>query len=694
MKFNPSKVQSESLAIFALIIIIFVFFAHTLGYPWKHFDEQIIYNETIYPIALSLEQVFEYIQRFGLNAYFEASSPFYSSISNLRSDPANTLITLFVYFFFQKNAFLFHLLSLILHIINSCLLFLLINKIAEEFIKTYYHKRIFTTFILSLCWALNPVNIEAILFTTNWGSMLSYSFCTFIIYYFINFNLKNNSVINSFVIFFLFLIPVFSTEYSCTLPIILFFYTYAHSQNLGESRTFLTSLAYSLKKCFPVFIPLLLFILYFFSSHTNQNHTFENSISVTNERIFWLSPQIYFHFLKLILFPLHLSIDQISMVKLSKSFFEPYSIFCTLLLYSTIFISVISFMLIRKKMFYFLFILISLFLVAMLPFLHIFSPAYCLASERYLYFPTLILTFSIAHLIFFIFSKTNTKTSNLIIVTLLSVLVLYSTRSFIRTFDWKDSEALFASSLKTTSNPLFKGLRTGMLGSLLTNKDLNTSIAYTKEAIQILENYILELKEIEKIHSNNFPEILKIYGLDPRTLQAKAAYLLVYTRLGLNLDLKEAYMILKPYMESKSIIDTQILDLYSGILVANNDLDKAEELIKSAIQRKISPAILIILSEIYKQKYNDLTKAENLLQKSFKLFPYDPQTLESLKQLYLLANKPNEFAWFSYLHGIRVHSKESLENAYNIFIRLNNSEMANNALKNIRLINERTNTIK
>ena len=690
MKFNLSKTRSESLAIFALAAIVFIFFAHTLSYPWKHFDEQIIYNETIYPIALSLDQVFEYIQRFGLNAYFEASSPFYSSISNLRSDPMNTLTALFVYYFFQKNAFLFHLLSLILHIINSCLLFLIINKIAEGFTKTnFYHKRIFITFILSLCWALNPANIEAILFTTNWGAILSYSFCTLVIYYFINFNLKTNSFINSLVIFFLFLIPAFSTEYSCTLPIILFLYTYAHSQSLETNKGFLTDFTYALKKCLPLFIPLLLFVIYFLSSHINQNHVSENSIPLTIERIFWLSPQIYFHFLKLILFPLHLSIDQTSMVKLSRSFLEPYSIFCTLILSSTLFVSIVSFVFIRKRMFYFSFILTSLFLVSMLPFLHILSPAYCLASERYLYFPTLILTFSVSHIIFFILSKNNAKITNLIVFSLLSILLFYGTRSFVRTFDWKDSETLFASSLKTTSNPLFKGLRTAMLGSLLTNKDLNKSIAYTQEAIQILENYILELKETEKIYGDNLPKILKTYGLDPRTLQAKTAYLLVYTRLGLNLDLKEAYTILKPYMENKSILDTQILDLYSGILFANNNLDEAEELLKPAIQRTASPAILIILSEVYKRKYNDLTRTEELLKKSFKLFPYDPQTLETLKQFYLFANKPNEFAWFSYLHGIRVHSKESLESAYNIFIRLNNYEMANKSLKNIRLINER-----
>ena len=90
---------------------------------------------------------------------------------------------------------------------------------------------------------------------------------------------------------------------------------------------------------------------------------------------------------------------------------------------------------------------------------------------------------------------------------------------------------------------------------------------------------------------------------------------------------------------------------------------------------------MAILQEI---KYKNKQEAKRYLQKSFKFFPYDIQTLFRLKQYYLKENMPNEFALYSYLYGIRTHSKESLKDAYNIFIRLNNTLMAKKSLENIR----------
>ena len=181
------KLKMDYLFCLITALIVFVFYLHTVNYPWKYFDEQIIYNETILPIPLSFSQIFEYISYFGLNNYFEASNPFYSSISNLRCDPINNLITLFVYFFFQKNAWAYHLLSLSLHVLNTGLLFLTLRKVSlghksETFHETSLQK-LFTISILTLLWALHPVNVESILFTSNWSAILTYSLCIFLLYY-------------------------------------------------------------------------------------------------------------------------------------------------------------------------------------------------------------------------------------------------------------------------------------------------------------------------------------------------------------------------------------------------------------------------------------------------------------------------------------------------------------------------------
>ena len=193
--------------------------------------------------------------------------------------------------------------------------------------------------------------------------------------------------------------------------------------------------------------------------------------------------------------------------------------------------------------------------------------------------------------------------------------------------------------------------------------------------------------EVEKeTYEDTLPNILVSYGLDPTTLQAKAAYLLSFTRMSLFNDPDGAYNLLEPYMRDYSILDTQILDLYLSLLFRKNELDKAEKILKHALKRRLSPTVLIALSELYKLKYDDIEKSEYYLKKSFEYFPYDRQTLYYLKMFYMYTKNIKEFALFSYLHGLRTHSAESLNDSYIVYNHLEDKRMANKALENLKLL--------
>ncbi len=695
------KIKTNHLFCLATILLVFLFFAHTLNYPWRHFDENIIYNETVYPVAKTFAQIFEYIHFFGLNHHFEASNPFYSEISNLRCDPLNTLITLFVYYFFQKSAFTYHSFILIMHLLNTFLLFFILNKISLNFTEhnsnTSEKVRLFTVSVLTGTWALNPVNIESVLFTANWAAILSYFLCLLIMFYFIEFNLKKDLLINSIILFFLYLIPIFNTEYSITLPLILFFYSFAVNQRNSSKPSLFQSFSFALKKTLPMFLALSIFVIHFISSPTKENihNAVTNSLQLTLERIFWLSPQIFFHYIKLILLPIHLSIDQTGLVRFSNLLINPYSIFCTIFMYVFILLLFLSFLSLKKKSSYYFFISFSFYFVALLPFLHLISPSYCIASERYLYFPTLMLIFGVSHFLFFLISnKSFGEIKVPIIVFITVVFCTLSTRAYVRTLDWKDSISLFSSALKESPNDLFKAIRLEFLGSILSElstDDLSKQrgINHMNEAITTLQKSIVSLEGEKQKYEEGLPQIIKYYGLDPKTIQAKSAYLLAFTELGLNRDASSALKILEPYMQDLSVIDTQILDLYLGLLFGIGRFDEAEKILNYAINIKLSPTVLIAFSELYIHKYNDLSTAEKYLKKSFKYFPYDQQTLFYLRQFYFHTKKPNEFALFSYLHGIRTHSKESLQDAYQVFTYLNNKIMADKVLENIKLLSKK-----
>ena len=123
--------KKENLFLVATLLIVFIFYAHTLNYPWRDFDENIIYKELILPIPRNLNELISYVKEFGLMVYFEASNPFYSSVSNLRVNPVGVFLTMFVEMCFQKNPFLYHCLSLFLHMVNSALLWCCLRRVVK-----------------------------------------------------------------------------------------------------------------------------------------------------------------------------------------------------------------------------------------------------------------------------------------------------------------------------------------------------------------------------------------------------------------------------------------------------------------------------------------------------------------------------------------------------------------------------------
>ena len=647
-----------------MVIIIFLFFLHTLAYPWRHFDEQIIYNETILPIPASFSQIFEFVSNFGLINYMEASSPFYTTVSNVRCAPLDTLFLLLIFWVFQKSAFAYHLFSLSIHLLNSFLCFLILNKTSLKVFNSNHSLdliRLSLVTILSILWALHPANIETILLAPNCGALVTYLFCLLFIFYFThNKTSLNNRIFLSLIYF----IPLLLNEYSITLPFILLTYLYAISVFYDESNSLKELFTKLLKRIFPLFLTLALFTIYFLSL-PNLRVFQDKSLSLSIERVFWLSPQIFFHFIKLIIFPLHLTIDQSALVKISNTLLEPYSIFCSLFMFGLIIFSMISLLKLKQRRYFHFFILFAPFFLSLFPFLHIISPLYNLISERYLYFPSFLFILGGSHILFFIVSKVSTKKQIALISITFLIMISFSFRAYSRTLDWKDSTSLFTSALKESRNDLIKGLRMEMLGGVLYSYYIDSGSKevgkkFIEEGIYVLEN-ALRNRELEKIkYQNRIPEIIKFYGLDPKTIQAKIAYLLAFTKLGLERNPQKAYEIMKPHMEDLSIIDTQILDLYAGLLFSLQKTDKAEILLNHALEKKLSPTILIPLSEIYKNKYKDLSKAESLLKESFKYFPYDSETLQSLKTFYLQTNNLSKYEFYSYLHALRTRPKESL----------------------------------
>lgn len=161
-----------------------------------------------------------------------------------------------------------------------------------------------------------------------------------------------------------------------------------------------------LKKCFlkcsGLFIALFIFVIYFALHATSANFTgsdtsFKDTYGgegLTVARILWMAPQILVHIINLILFPIHLSIDQGALIHFANSYFSIYSLFCLLVSLGAIVIWIVSFW--KDKN---VFVLLSGFLISLVPFLQIIAPTYCMAAERYYYMPLYFLVLGIGYLL-------------------------------------------------------------------------------------------------------------------------------------------------------------------------------------------------------------------------------------------------------------------------------------------------------
>ena len=620
--------------------------------------------------------MFEYISLLGLRQHLESSNTLYSNIVSLRCNPFNNFLILLSQLLFQKKIFLYHFYTLTVHVTNTILIFLIIEKSSSLFVN----KNKITapiSLIISLVWSLHPVNIESILLVSNAVTGYTYSLLAFYITLssYLRQTLLNQKT--AVILFIIYCIALFTAEFHIMLPLILFFYlTGLAFSTQSKNNSILKTAGFVLKSLLPLIIAGFIFIISFLSSDTRTNFQ-PVSLDLLFERVFWFSPQVIFHLTKLIIFPQHLSIDQSFLLKIPRTYLDPHVIFCILFILGSLLLSTFS-LYKAKKQFPFIFIIVMPYLVSLIPYSHILAPAYNLVSERYLYLPSFILIFGLSHFIFFLISKStaNKATITTIFIVLLVSLFSFSIRSYVRTLDWKDTFSLFESSINSTNNPLYKAFRYRILiPQEKIYEDYPERFVDKKYKQLALENLLqgTEKYKVEtELYQDKTPKIIKAYGLDPKTLLAKCGYLLAQTELNLTNNKTTALEIMKKYSSDISLLDIGGLSFYASLLFFNNELDQAETVLKAGYKKfPFSIKIVMPLCDLIYEKYKDLDQIENHLRNLFKYYPYDQHVEHAIAKLYAAKGNIEQYSYFSYVFGIRNHSIGALQSAYKGYLTLN-----------------------
>ena len=649
------------------LLITFFVFSFSLFRAWIFYDEYVIYDETYAPIPTSFNELLEIIRTIGLKNNFGSSNFLYSSTYVIRTNFIDVPIFMLVSLFIKKTAFLYHLLNLVFHLINTSIIFIIFRHI-------FNNKGGILAVFLTLLWSIHPTQIESIILSSNYSATLTYIIFFLLFYDFIKNNDKNTLVKRKIIIPIIYLFTMMINEYSIVLPIILLGYSFF--SNYAKTNSFSNLVKNISKECFPYISGLMLYVIYFIFANYTFSQTINNiQIKLIFEIMLWFTPQIIVHYLKLIFFPKTLSIDQTAHVHIGTSIFDPYSIFCILFVSAILFIPLIVFLLKRK--WYIFTLTIWLFFLSLMPFSQFLSATYCLAAERYLYTPLFILIFG-----FSLFLNKNANPLNKFKKTFLTISIIilfsYGIRSIIRINDWKNDKTLLEATIQTGSDALYKGYNIRQLAQIEYKNNEKKSEGLLNLADNHFKKVILKYSD-EKNYENE-PVILKAYGLDHLSKTIKAIYLICMNNFtGNKKDTEYCLNLFKPYLKYLDTFDPQTLELYANLLIDKGDLNAGKDIFLYAYKKyPMTPFLLVSLIRFERDIENNLQNAEKYLIKARNLFPYSKDILFEAVRYYQKAGNLKEYARHSYLYGLRAHSKFTYLEALTVYLML---EDLNNAKK-------------
>lgn len=704
---SKSLTKKELLIYFfsTIAITLFIYF-FSLFREWQAFDERVFYNETIFPIPTRLDEISELIKSFVLNYHIESTNTFFSNNLTVRSNTLASVLVLITSFFLKKNAFLYHILQLSIHLLNVVLVWFIFKKVAKLIAQEIPPKTSYLfVSLFTLLWSLHSANTEAILLVTNWDTLLTYTFCFSFILYEISL-IENNkftvSKLGTFGISILFFLTMLFTEYAYTLPLVLFFvifsFTYKNLTNIKRA------LLISVKRANPYFLGIIFYIIASLNkgdsslvnifqanfSESNNPSSFLYTLNVFAERNLWLVPQIFTHLLKILFFPITLSTYQSNLIPLAKTLIEPISILCITIYFLFLTLPIVLFLIFRKTKSSFVYPLIYAFFFSVFPFLHIILPTYCLAADRYCYFPSSIL-FLILSSVFFLKIK-NQASYNLkpIIITLSCVLTLSGIRTLVRSQEWNNSYSLYQSALKAEKNPLYKGQKLIIFADYIGTRGNQLQMEKSlNEALIELKTSIKELKKLKKKYPQQ-PTTLKLYGLDYKTLLMKAAYgIATIKHDNFQEPAEKTLKYFERFIKNKlHLASVNQFTLYADLLSKTNNQNKAKEVLEYAYKKyPYSSSVIYSLADYYLLHENNLDKSLKLLQRAYKLYPNHLLTLYKLFKYYEKTNDLPNQAKFAYLLGLREHSASSYQRAAQIYLDLNQLPLAHKTLKKLARLN-------
>jgi protein O-mannosyl-transferase len=391
--------------------------------------------------------------------------------------PLATLSYYLIYAVAGLNPFLYHLLSVLLHLVNVVLVYLLVNLIRQ-------HR--FTALIAGLLFACHPALTEAVDCIAYNEDLLAAAF--FLLAFLLVLKsspngLKSNRIRYGLSLFF-FWLGLLSKEMAITLPAIIFLYDVSFRNGAGRKSISLQLIMTTIKNrwlFYSGYLAVSLFYLFIrFYVLYDPQEAIKPIYGTLFERIIFLPAHI-FSFIKLAFFPVNLTADYV--------FSYPPHFFAASNLSGFLFVSGLA----VGSVFIFkysrgIFFAIWWFLITLFPVYNII-PIYNPLAERFLYIPLIGFCMVVAVAFHTLMNQRLTKTGlvkALSSVAIIVILSFYATVAISRNRDWKDSLTLWSKTVITSPN---SSKAHGSLGRAYQDLgQLDKAIREYKKAIEIFPN--------------------------------------------------------------------------------------------------------------------------------------------------------------------------------------------------------------
>ena len=568
------------------------------------------------------------------------------------------------YKLFLNNSGGYHLISLVLHILNTFLVFLIISLLIGKFFQLKNASVI--AFISTIIFALHPLKVESVAWAVELKDML-FAFCFFSSLISYLYFLKDKKSVFFILSIISFLFGIFSKSMIISLPVVLLVVDYLYGRSLKENFIlekwpffiilcfglylygiriqyiipllclFFAS-AYYLKNDFEikfkykkaVFISVAVFAVIFIIGLWIANYSGLNTVIIRSKADFALSDQPVVNFIIIASYRICIWMAKLiypfslALVYRVPDFLEGRQLAFYTLIFPISLLAVVSFIIWFFRKNRYIIFLIAYFSITILPAL-ISSPAGTnFLPDRYTYISSL--SYSLILVLFF----NQFKKYSFYLYILLGFYVIYlGIRTNLYCKDWKDSISVWTASLK--SNETWQAYFNRSQGYFALKdyeksySDINRAIELDSTSSDSYFNRGLTLIPL-KNYNKAIDDFDMTYKLDPNNYKALSYKAMCYFYLGnyvqainlCNLVLKKEPQNSKPYL-TRAIAKEKLLD-YNGAIqdftaLINLDPQNGENYYRRGITKLLNRDITGSCEDWRISKNMNFAKASEMITK-------------------------------------------------------------------------------